>query len=505
MKAANNLSPYKASDRPEPLDDGFIGTIFDSDQAAPVLTRIPDPPELMNAVLDVLYLAEQGQNIIPALVDLCILIPVNICKALSPTFLLSAFPEIHLEPITGSPLFQLIYGILDTSTDSFLLSESARLIASCAYASKDCIRSMANLGFLDLLFSCIPRVFLLSFPEVIFDILSALTLIWKRLSSIDFPTTLSTEQLNNLFLITRPLCGELRVPFMRLISCLLVSGSLDSSQRLRLTAGIHVIFYGSFHINPNCLEAESPGDLGDLAEIAIALSRSECVHKRLIVSPSHPFIGISQVLHLLPLQVAARFLFFYDECDRFCDDRMMHELLVALDCKTLVDFLDLGIPRLTEASLNVISLIIERNCIEPEIIFERIIPSVIDPLLESLVSERFCLKRSALRFFHATVVCLDWSVFPDAAFEHFMTTTQDFISSQNKTESFWVLESLLVALRIQIPEFFDFVTRICDNLNIPSTLEELRGMDDPVFHQLFIEIDSILGGPEVEPIHPFLA
>jgi hypothetical protein len=100
---------------------------------------------------------------------------------------------------------------------------------------------------------------------------------------------------------------------------------------------------------------------------------------------------------------------------------------------------------------------------------------------------------------------LDWSVFPDAAFEHFITTTQDFISRENKRESFWFLELLLAALRTQILGFFDFVTTICDNHDIPLTLEELREVEDPVFHQLFADIDSILGGPEADAINSLLA
>jgi hypothetical protein len=380
MEASKDLSPYKPFDRTEPLEHGLIETIFDSDDATPFLTRIPDPPELVDVVAAVLDLAGQGENIIPALAHLRSLIPVNIDKALSPTFLVDAFPEMGLEPIPGSPLFKLIHDILETSTDSSILVESALFIVSCAYASKACIRSMANLGFLDLLFSSFPRVLHLSFPEVIFDNLSALTIIWKRLSSIDFPTTLSTEQLDDVFSITYPLADEFRVPFMRLVCCLLMCGSLDASQSARLTGGIHIMFYSFLHINPDSVEAEYPETLGSLAQIALALSRSDCMNRCLFVSPSHPFIGISQAIHVLPPHVAVRFLFFYDECSRFWDDQMMHELLVELDCKTLVDFLGLGDMRLTEASLNVISLIIERDCIEEEILAERIIPSIIDPL-----------------------------------------------------------------------------------------------------------------------------
>jgi hypothetical protein len=505
MKAPENLSPYKPFNRTEPLEHGLIVTVFDSDEAAPVLTGIPDSQELSDAVVAVLDLAGQGQNMIPPLSYLRSLIPVNVGKALSPTFFVGSFPELGLEPIANSPLFELIHDILETSTDSFLLVESASLVVSCASASKACIISMVKLGFLDLLFSCIPRVFLLSFPAVIFEILTGLTIIWKRLSSIGLPTTLSAEQLYDLSILTHPLSDEFRVPYLLLVCCLLVCGSMNSSQRYRLTVGIQKIFYNSFHIRPACLEGQSVEDLGWLAEIALAMSRSECMHKRFVVSRSHPFIGISPVLHLLPPHVAARFLFFYDECDRFCDDQTMHELLTELECETLVHFLGLGILRLTEASLNVISLMIERNCIEPEIIVESIIPSIIDPLLESMVSDQFRLKRSALRFIHAVVVFLDWSVFPDDTFERFITTTTDYIWSDNKPESLWFLESLLAALETQVVEFFNFVSRICDELDVSSALEELRGLEDPVFHQLFAEIDFILGCAEAEPIHSFLA
>jgi hypothetical protein len=505
MATVEDRSPYKPFDRAEPLERGFIGTIFDSDEEHPFLVPIPDPPELRDCVVAVLDLAGRGKHLIQPLGYLCSLIPGNIGKALSPTFLVDAFPAMVLEPIANSPLFELIHDILETSTNPFLLLESAKLIVSCAYASKACLRSMVNLEFLDLLFSCIPHVFLLSFPDVIFEILTGLTIIWKRLSSIGHPTTLSTEQLTNLSVITRPLSDEFRIPYMRLVCCLLVYGSLDSLQRHRLTVGIHMVFFNSFHSNPDSLQAQSPEDLGHLAEIALSMSRSECLHECLVISPRHPFINISQVIHLLPPHVAARFLFFYDECDRFCDDQMMGELLVSLEIQTLVDFLGLGILRLTEASLDVISLMIERNCIEAEIIAECIIPSIVDPLLESMVSEQFRLKRSALRFLHAVVVRLDWSVFPDETFEHFLTTTTDYISRENKTESLWFVESLLAALRTEIDGFLHFVTGLCDELDIPSTLEELREMEDPVFDQLFAQIDFILRGSEREATDSFLA
>jgi hypothetical protein len=165
----------------------------------------------------------------------------------------------------------------------------------------------------------------------------------------------------------------------------------------------------------------------------------------------------------------------------------------------------LGILRLTEASLNVISLMVERNCIEPEILVESIIPSIIDPLFESMVSDQFRLKRSALRFIHAAVVRFDWSVFPNTAFEHFILTTTDYISNDNVTESCWFLESLLAALRTQNVDFFNFVSLICDKLDISSMLEELREMDDPFIDQLFACIDFILGDREPKALDSFLA
>jgi hypothetical protein len=153
----------------------------------------------------------------------------------------------------------------------------------------------------------------------------------------------------------------------------------------------------------------SGAELGELVEITLAMSRSEFLHKSLIVSPSHPFIGISHILPLLDQRVAAQFLFFYDECDRFCTDPMMHELFVELDIESLVGFLELGNESLTEAALNVISLIIEGNCIETAIISERIVPSILGALLESMLADRFRLKRAALRFIHTVVVRLGWS------------------------------------------------------------------------------------------------
>jgi hypothetical protein len=505
MEASRSVSSYKGIDDTKPLEQSFVKTIFDSDDATPVLTPIADPPELAGLVEAVLDLARQDQNFLPPLAAIRGRIPVNIDKALSPTFFSGSFLEMRLDPIARSPLFELIHDIFEMSDDRFLLAESAGLIVSCACASKHCVTSLVKLGFLDLLFSCIPRVFLLSFPPIIFEILTALTIIWKRLSSMDLSTTILTEQLDQLFFITNPLSREFLIPFVRFICCLLVCGSLDSTQTERLTFHLHVNLYRCLHIDPHSVDSESGEELGQLVEIALAMSRSECLHKRLVVSRSHPFVHISHSIHLLPPLVAARFLFFYDECRLFCGKRVMRELLVELNCETLVEFLDMGIPSLTEAALNVISLIIERDCIQAEIISDHIIPSIIEPLLESMVADQFRLKRAALRFVHAVVVRLDWSALPDEAFVRFIHTAPDciYLSAEDTTESVSFLKSLLAALHTQIPEFFEFVIRICCELDIWSTVEELRGKDT-VFDCLFAELDSIQNDSEPKRMVPFL-
>jgi hypothetical protein len=202
METSPSPSTYKHFDRAKDLKHGLVGTIFGSNGVAPVLTAIPDPPELGDLVAAVLDLAGQGHDFIPPLSVIFGLIPVNIDKALSPTFLPSAFPEMVLVPLVRSPLFALIRDILDTSDNPFVLAESLNLVISCACASKDGLVSFVKLGFLDLLFSCIPRIFPLSFPWIIFKILTALTIIWKRLSFIGIAATLSMKQLDDVFVIT---------------------------------------------------------------------------------------------------------------------------------------------------------------------------------------------------------------------------------------------------------------------------------------------------------------
>jgi hypothetical protein len=184
----------------------------------------------------------------------------------------------------------------------------------------------------------------------------------------------------------------------------------------------------------------------------------------------------------------------------------MRELLAELSCKSLVGFLDMASPGLTEAALNVISLMIERKCIEPEIICDHIIPSIIEKLLESMVASQFRLKRAALRFVHAVVIGLDWSALPDEAFVRFLRIAPDcvYLSAEDPTESVWFLESLLAALKTHIPEFFDFVIDICNELRIWSTVDELREKG-AVFEGLIVYIDSMRAAPEPEKTHPFLA
>jgi hypothetical protein len=506
MEPTTNLLTYKAFDCTEVVGLDFVGAILGSDDAPTVLTLIPDPPELANIVAAVLDLATQGDDFIPLLADIRDRIPVSIHKSLSPTFFFPAFPEIRLDAIQHSPLFDLIYDILNTSDNTLLLAECASFILACVCANSDCIRSLVKLGFLDLLFWSIPRVFPLRYPPIIVNILNSLTVIWKRLSSISLPTTISADQFSAVLYIINPLFPVYVVPFVRFICCLLVCGSLDAEQTDKLIFHLHNIMYKFFTCIPDPAALKSGSDLGQLAEIAIAMSRSESLQNRLIVSRSHPFFHISRSIDLLPPPVATRFLFFYDECDRFCDKKIMHELLAELSCECLVGFLDVGSQALTEAALNVISLMIERNCIEPEIICDHIIPSIIEKLVESMVADRFRLKHAALRFVHAVVVHLDWSALPDETFVQFLHIAPDcvYLSDEDPTESVWFLESLLAALMTDIPEFFDLVVGICNELDIWSTVDELRGKG-PVFEALIVDIDSIQHPPEPEKTDAFLA
>jgi hypothetical protein len=199
----------------------------------------------------------------------------------------------------------------------------------------------------------------------------------------------------------------------------------------------------------------------------------------------HPFIGISHSLHILPPPTASRLLFFYDECARFFSPGMMQQLLSELNCETLIHFLSLDSPSLTEASLNVISLMIEREIVSGE----DVLPEIVETALKSLEEDRFRLKRAAMRFIHAIVGELGWISLSDAAFRIFVTAAHDLVSSENKTETIWFLECVLAALRTQVEEFAERVLIVCRELGIWATTEKLRA-DDSDFERMCCQIDE---------------
>jgi hypothetical protein len=340
----------------------------------------------------------------------------------------------------------------------------------------------------DSLFSLIPRFFELESVDIIIDILDTLTILWKRLSSIGILSSLSSTQLDSLFLIDCPLSPVFSVPFARLMFSFLAFGSLGASERSRVISSLHTIFYKSFRIHPEDIGPDTDKALGQLADIFIFMNRSGRLPDRFVLSPSYPFRGLSHAIHLLSPATAARVLVFYDEYSQTCEDSIVRELLGELNCETLIQFLTMDDDSLTEAALNILSLMIEHSCIEPDNIFGFLIPAMMGTIVESIVEDTFDLKHAAIRFVHAIVVKFGWLVLPDDTFPLFISTLMDHATDETSDMSIWFLELLLIALCTPVAEFCDQVKVLCDELNVWEFLEDFP-RDTGVVYRLLLKIE----------------
>jgi hypothetical protein len=463
------LFDYKPYSREETVEIGLIRDTLALDEAAPVLEDTSDQGGLVDLVCAVIGIAEGEMSFLDHLRDIKTKIPVNVDKSLWAGLGPLEFVEVCLDPIADSSIFDVLQDTLETSEDDNLLTESASFILTCACASQSCMVSIASTGLHDSLFSMVPRLFAIECERAIIEILNALALIWKRLRTCNLPAIFSNDCLDEISDVVTPFTDQYVLPYLRLVTSLLVFASPDEEQIFRLTKDAYIILYPRFLMHSDSVVPEMAFDLAQFVDIALILSRCECLNDRFIVSPSHPFIGISRSLHLLPPPAASRFLFFYDECERFFIPEMMRELLSELDCGTLIHFLSLGNFSLTESSLNVISLMIEFEIISGE----QVLPEIVHTALKSLEEDRFRLKRAAMRFIHAIVQEIDWMVLPDGAFRIFVTAAHDLVSSENENESMWFLECVLLALRTQVEDFAEHVMVVCGELGIWGTIEKL--------------------------------
>jgi hypothetical protein len=441
-----------------------------------LLQQFPDPPDFGDALEAVEGLANAGESFLDVIQYITREIPVDLGPALSPLFVFVDFDEIPLLQLADSPLSAIIRDTFIQSNDDLLLLSCANLVAACACVSKACLNKFIQSGLHSSLFACLP---LLESLDPIAAVLDALTIIWKRLSWVHLSITLESEQLEALFSIARPLSLALRIPFVRLLYSLLAYGSLDEVQADRVDSLICAILFRCFHVQAEAIsaliqDAVAQEELGQMTEIAFLLNQNE---GNILVANYKAFEDLVSSVHLLLPGTITRLLLFFDRIAEYCDDTTTAEFLERLPCYDLIEILQADDPPLVEAVLNIISLAIERQCDHPNYIVEFVLPRIIGVILDSIRGDSFPLKQAAIRFVHAVVGRLNWVVLPHAAFEIYMMEVTGLMPSPSPQECIWFLDGLLFALRVVDPEFTDYVTSVCNELNIWDIFEEISQED----------------------------
>jgi hypothetical protein len=133
------------------------------------------------------------------------------------------------------------------------------------------------------------------------------------------------------------------------------------------------------------------------------------------------FEGIVGCIHFLLPETITRLLAFFEKCAEYCNAKKTAKFLRQLPCDGLIELLQLDDPPLAEAILSILSLVIERQCTDPDYVVEFIIPPIAGFVLERIGGDAFCLEQAAIRFVHAIVGRLNWTVLPDEAFRVFRT------------------------------------------------------------------------------------
>jgi hypothetical protein len=488
-----NKVDYKPNDFTRSLVPDLVSSLSDFEEVRPATTDSPDDSMLSSALDAFVGLAGECNSFLDPLRYIRSTIIIDIDGALAPAFDFSNFVELHLERIANSPLFEIIFDTLMMSSDKSLLLESVNLVVACACVSKDCILSMVNIGLHHSLFSLISQFSAAEFLGIAIEILNALTIIWKRLSSIGISSTLSFTELDDLFQMNCPLLPVFSVPFARLLLSFLAYGSLDASTQHHVAFILQTILCTSFHIPSDDLVPDPDETLGQLADIFIFMNRCGRLPDPSFLNHSHVFADLSQSIHLLSPATASRVLVFYEEYTQNCQHSIVRELLNELNCETLIEFLTMDDSSLMEAALNIISLMIELNCIEPDNICNFVLPTIIESVLKSLVEDLFGLKHTAIRFVHAIVLKFGWLILPDETFRLFVSDAMDFASDETLEDSVWFLESLVIALHTPVAAFCDHVKIVCDELNIWGILEEFPRESDAI-DRLLLRIEYMLQG-----------
>jgi hypothetical protein len=441
-----------------------------------LFTEFPEPPDFAPALDAVEGLDAEGESFLDPIRYITSQIPIDLGIALSPLFLFLDFDEIPLLQLADSPLSAIIREAFIHSGDASLLLGCANLVAACSCLSRACLSKFINSGLHRSLFACLPRLPLLDSLDTIVAVLDALTIIWKRLSWARLTIALDPEELDELFSLLSPLAPALNVPFVRLLHSLLSYAPLDAAQATRVYSVICAILSISFNVNAEAIGDVVQAQLGQMAEIAFLLHQNR---GGITVSRYDIFEGVVRSVHLLRPSTITQLLKLFDKCAEYCDERRTAQFLRKLPCDDLIELLpQVGDdPRLIESILNILSLVIGRQCAKPKHIVEFILPKIIELILESMGEDEFRLKQAGIRFVHAVVGTLSWRVLPCDAFRVYMIAISGFMPSQSLQECIWFLDCLLSALRVDVPEFADYVMRVCDELNIWEIFEEILRED----------------------------
>jgi hypothetical protein len=361
-----------------------------------VFNKFPEPPDLTEALKAVASFANEGESFLEPILYITRQIPIDVNRVLSPLFDFVNFDEIPLLEIAHSPLSQIIQFAGIQLNDVSLLLGCAHLVAACACVSNRCLAKFIKFELHSSLFACLPFLPLPEPSKTIIAVLNALTIIWKRLSWAHISAPFGSQQLDSLFSIAQRLSPPFTIPFIRLLHSLLSYGSLDETQDNRVRRLIHILLSRRFHLRVGVLDDVLRDELGQLAEIAMVLSHSIKYDTPIIVCDFDSLNRIALSVHLLPPITTTQFLALFCDYAACSDNELTAMFLMQLPCDNFVALLQWNDhPPLIEATLNILSLVTERKCIEPNYVAEAV--------LNTIGSDIFTLKRAAIRFVHAVI------------------------------------------------------------------------------------------------------
>jgi hypothetical protein len=231
------------------------------------------------------------------------------------------------------------------------------------------------------------------------------------------------------------------------------------------------IFYRCFLLPTDEVSDELRNELGQLAEIAMVFGRP------IILGKYKLFESIAPHIHLRSPVTATRILSFFDSHASRCNPDAAAEFLQQLRCDHLVELIQRDDPPLVEAAINVLSLVIERECTDPDYVVGFIIPTIIEFILASVAGESFRLSQAAMRFVHAIVGKLNWMVLPADSFRVCMTRLVDLLPSESPQECILFLDCLLSAMRETDLEFAAYAILVCNELHVWDLFDVILTQD----------------------------